>query len=69
MRITGKIQRIDLGAGGWMLVADDGRRFQVTHPKLRDGQRVEVEGDVAASGVSFLMTAPVLEIRHLRDLG
>lgn len=69
MKITGKIQRLDLGAGGWLLVADDGRKFQVQHSGLKDGARVEIDGEVEQGGVSFAMTAPILKVRSVRELG
>lgn len=64
MKIEGRVEKDDLGPGGWTLVADDGRRFALQAPAgLADGQRVVVEGDVQLDAVGLGMTGdPALRV-------
>ena len=67
MKITGVLERVDLGAGGWAICAAEGR--YVLHgdvPASLAGQRVVVEGNqTSASG--FLMTGDLaLDVRRIR---
>lgn len=57
MKLTGRVERVDLGSGGWALVGDDGSRHALVGqiPAEYAGQKVEVEGDEAEGG-GFLMT-------------
>ena len=68
MKFTGKIERIDLGSGGWALVGDDGSRHALigeVSPQF-DGQKVEVEGDEAEGG-GFMMTGdPAVIVSKIR---
>lgn len=65
-RLTGQVRFEDLEGGLWLLVAEDGTRYQLDggDPGLRqDGQRVEVEGEVADDSMGFGMTGPILRVR------
>lgn len=68
MTLTGRVEREDLGPGVQVLVTDDGRRFALrARAPLPEGQRVEVEGQVAADAVGLGMTGdPVLEVVAVR---
>ena len=68
--MKGKLVRADLGGGGWILEADDGKRYQLAGdvPKGLDGRRVEVRGKAVESH-GFLMTGdPTLEVEKITAL-
>ncbi len=68
--MKGKLVRVDLGGGGWVLEADDGKRYQLAGnvPKELDGRRVEVRGKSVES-FGFLMTGdPTLEVERITAL-
>jgi len=68
--VKGKLVRSDLGGGGWVLEADDGKRYQLAGdvPKGLDGRRVEVRGKSVES-FGFLMTGdPTLEVERITAL-
>lgn len=69
MKLTGTLRHVDLEGGTWLLVGDDGRRFQLDRaPEQPSGSRVEVDGDPAPQMVSFQMAAPMLRVRTIRRL-
>ena len=68
--MKGKLVRADLGGGGWVLEADDGKRYQLSGevPKELDGRRVEVRGKPVES-FGFLMAADAtLEVERITAL-
>ena len=68
--MKGKLVRADMGGGGWVLEADDGKRYQLAGdvPKELAGRRVEVRGKTAES-FGFLMTGdPTLEVERITAL-
>lgn len=68
MTWKGKLERIDLGAGGWQLVTPDGKRFVLDGdvPPGLEGASVEVEGAVGG-GFGFLMTGdPTVKVTRVR---
>jgi hypothetical protein len=68
--VKGKLVKADLGGGGWVLEADDGKRYQLAGdvPKELAGRRVEVRGKPAES-FGFLMTGdPTLEVERITAL-
>jgi hypothetical protein len=68
--VKGKLVKADLGGGGWVLEADDGKRYQLAGdvPKELAGRRVEVRGK-AAESFGFLMTGdPTLEVERITAL-
>ncbi len=71
MKLTGAVGFRDLGFGVWVLVGDDGRTYQLAggDRKLKkDGQRVEVEGEVDAQALTAAMVGPVLNVKRYRFL-
>lgn len=71
MNVRGRLERVDLGAGGWALVADDGHRYVLDGavPAELAGAQVDVEGAVAG-GFGFLMTGdPTLRVSRVRRAG
>jgi hypothetical protein len=68
MTYQGKLQLLDLGTGGWVLVGDDGARHALVGDiprELRD-RHVEVDGEVAEGG-GFMMTGdPTIVVHRVR---
>ncbi len=67
MKLRGRVTFQDLGAGAWVLEAEDGKRYElrgVDGGRLSEGARVEVEGEVDASSVSTAMVGPALRVKH-----
>jgi hypothetical protein len=68
--VKGTLVKADLGAGAWILEADDGKRYQLAGnvPKDLAGRRVDVRGkEVEAFG--FAMTGdPTLEVEKITAL-
>ena len=49
MKLKGRLTFEDMGAGAWVLVSEDGKRYELhgMEPgKLSEGARVEVEGEL-----------------------
>jgi hypothetical protein len=67
MRLKGRLTFEDLGAGAWVLVSEDGKRYElrgVEGGKLSEGARVEVEGELDAGSVSTAMAGPALHVKR-----
>jgi hypothetical protein len=68
--MKGRLVKAELGAGAWILEADDGKRYQLSGdvPKNLAGRRVDVRGkEVEAFG--FAMTGdPTLEVETITAL-
>ena len=67
MKLKGRVTFQDLGAGAWVLEAEDGKRYEllgVDTGRLQEGGRVEVEGDLDAGAVSTAMAAPALRVKR-----
>lgn len=64
----GVLRREDLGAGAWMLEADDGTRWQILGevPEALAGTRVAIEGEPEAA-FGFAISAPTLRARQVRS--
>lgn len=70
-KFRGTVRKSDLEGGHWQLVGDDGTTYEIDGggPELtRDGARVEVDGAVDRSAVSFTMTGPRLRVRSAKPL-
>ena len=71
MKLSGTVERVDLGAGAFVLVADDGQRYQLAggdRGMKKPGQRIEVDGDVDANAVTNAMAGPVLRVKSYRAI-
>jgi hypothetical protein len=71
MKLSGKVERVDLGGGAFVLVADDGSRYQLVggdRGLKKVGQRIEVEGEVDSQGVSVAMVGPLLRVKSYKPL-
>jgi hypothetical protein len=67
MKMRGRVTFQDLGAGAWVLEAEDGKRYElrgVSTGSLSEGARVEVEGDLDAGSVSTAMAGPTLRVKR-----
>lgn len=66
MKLKGRVVFRDLETGIWVLEGDDGQTYQLDggdRKIKKDGQRVEVEGDVDSGAVTIGMVGPVLRVR------
>jgi hypothetical protein len=71
VKITGTVQREDLAAGAFVLVADNGQKYQLAggdRGMKKPGARIEVEGDVDVNGVSAAMTGPIFRVKSYRAI-
>ena len=67
--IQGTVRRSAMvGGTAWELHAgDDVYELDSTDPALlKEGQRVEVEGDIAEDQMSFTMTGPILRVTRFK---
>jgi hypothetical protein len=71
MKLTGRVVYRDLEGGVWVLEGDDGRTYQLAggdRKIKKDGQRVEIEGEVARDLMTIAMVGPVLNVATYRFL-
>ena len=71
MKLTGRVSFRETEGGVWVLESDDGRTYQIVggDGRLRkSGQRVEVEGEVDSTALTFAMVGPVLKVKRYRPL-
>jgi hypothetical protein len=71
VKLSGKVDFVDVGSGAFVLVADDGQRYQLAggdRGMKKAGQRIEVEGDVDAGAVTAAMAGPVLRVKSYRAI-
>jgi cob(I)alamin adenosyltransferase len=71
VKLTGRIVYRDLEGGVWVLEGDDGRTYQLAggdRKIKKDGQRVEVDGQVDSNAMTIHMVGPVLNVATYRFL-
>lgn len=71
MKLTGRIVFRDIETGVWVLEGDDGSTYQLAggdRKIKKDGQRVEVEGQVDRSSLTLHMVGPVFNVASYRFL-
>ena len=71
MRRKGRVVFEDLGAGVWLLDAEDGQRYELVGGDsglYLQGQRVEVHGRLDLTAMSFGMAAPALKVERYTAL-
>ena len=63
---TGTLEHVDLGAGAWVLVDDEGTRWQLDGdiPDKLAGRRVCVTGKQSGA-FGFSMAGPTLKVRKV----
>ena len=69
MKLKGKVAFRDIETGIWVLEGDDGRTYQLDggdRKIKKDGQRVEVEGEVDRDALTAGMIGPVLRVRKYK---
>ncbi len=69
MKLKGRIAFQDIETGIWTLQGDDGRTYQLDggdRKIKKDGQRVEVEGDVDRDVVTIGMVGPVFRVKRYK---
>jgi cob(I)alamin adenosyltransferase len=71
MKLTGRVVFRDVEAGVWVLEGDDGRTYQLAggdRKIKKDGQRIEVEGNVERDVMTIHMVGPVFNVASYRFL-
>ena len=71
MKIRGTVEFKDVEMGVWVLDGEDGRTYQLAGGRsalLKEGQRVEIDGDVDTGAMGVAMVGPVLRVRAFRAL-
>ncbi|RPH73166.1 MAG: hypothetical protein EHM78_00420 [Myxococcaceae bacterium] len=71
MKVRGTVEFRDVEMGVWVLVGEDGRTYQISGGRsslLKEGQRVEIDGDVDDAAMGVAMVGPILKVRGYRVL-
>lgn len=71
MKIRGTVEFRDVEMGVWVLASEDGRTYQLVGGRsslLKEGQRVEVDGDVDDGAAGIAMVGPVLRVHGYKVL-
>ncbi len=71
MKVSGRIAYRDIATGVWVLEGDDGRTYQLAggdRKIKKDGQRVEVDGQVDGDAMTAAMVGPVFNVASYRFL-
>lgn len=69
MKLTGRVVYRDVEGGVWVLEGDDGRTYQLAggdRKIKKDGQRIEVQGDVDPDVMTIYMSGPVFNVASYR---
>ena len=69
MKVRGTVEFRDVEMGVWVLAGEDGRTYQLAGGRsslLKEGQRVEIDGDVDAGAATVAMVGPVLRVRSYK---
>ena len=69
MKVTGSVSFRDVETGVWVLLGDDGRTYELAGGDRRikkDGQRVEVVGEVDGRALTAAMVGPVLHVKSYK---
>lgn len=67
MTLRGRLERQDFAGATWVLVADDGERWQLRGAvdPTWTGRRLTVHGTPAAAQFGFAMVGPVFEVERV----
>jgi hypothetical protein len=71
MKLSGVVERMDIGPGVFVLKADDGKNYQLAggdRSLRKAGQRFEVEGDVDGEAMSAAMVGPVFKVKSFKAI-
>jgi hypothetical protein len=69
VKLSGRVVFRDLETGVWVLEGDDGRTYALAggdRGLKRDGQRVEIDGEVDRGAVTTAMVGPLLRVGSYR---
>jgi len=65
--VKGTVEKSTMGSGTWALVTDSGETYEIHHGApdglLKNGQQVEIKGQVRDDVMSIAMIGPVLEVK------
>ncbi len=71
MKVRGTVEFRDVEMGVWVLGGDDGKTYQLAGGRsslLKEGQRVEIDGEVDEGAMGISMVGPVLRVRGYKTL-
>jgi len=71
VKLSGKVEHVDVGSGAFVLVGDDGQRYQLAggdRGMKKPGQRIEVDGEVDKDAVTTAMVGPLLRVKSYRAI-
>lgn len=71
MKIQGHLEHSDLEGGNWVFRAQDGSSYQLEGLPaqfLKDGARLELDGEVDKGGFSLGMMGAVFQVKQARSL-
>ncbi|HBL13159.1 MAG TPA: hypothetical protein DD379_17530 [Cyanobacteria bacterium UBA11162] len=71
IKVTGVIERKDIGTGAWALVAESGETYELQNPPSQLQQnnlKVKVKGDVQEDVMTLAMIGPVLDVKSFEVL-
>ncbi|HLO85140.1 MAG TPA: hypothetical protein VK203_09035 [Nostocaceae cyanobacterium] len=67
IKLTGTIQRREIGLGAWAFVTDEGTTYEILKGAdknlLKSGQKAKVTGKVRDDVMTAAMIGPVLEVQ------
>jgi hypothetical protein len=69
VKLTGRVVYRDLEGGVWVLEGDDGTTYQLAggdRKIKKDGQRIEVDGQIQRDAMTLQMVGPVLNVASYR---
>ncbi|HAG80718.1 MAG TPA: hypothetical protein DCL61_06010 [Cyanobacteria bacterium UBA12227] len=71
IKVTGVIERKDIGTGAWALVAESGETYELQNPPSQLQQnnlKVKVKGEVQEDVMTLAMIGPVLDVKSFEVL-
>lgn len=72
MQVTGTVQFMDVGLGGWALITDDGEQYELLQPLAselqRSGLKVKITGKLREDMMTSTMIGAVLAVEKFEIL-
>ena len=67
--MIGILKKINFGSGGWKLVCNDGKEFELIGkiPPSLDGKKVNVTGQIEASYGFVMSGLPQISVQHIEE--
>ena len=73
IRITGTIERRDIGIGAWALVSEEGVAYEILKGAdtslLKTGQKARITGNIRKDVMTIAMIGPALEVQSFEIIG